>query len=366
MHAYKTQVGLLPALLCRWYHGHLMSMNVDVSSIFNSCIIFQHTYLTASIGGVYYFLSSALAIILIPTYLCMKLIVLESFKELKDLKHCPLCWTPAKGSLVSTQLSPPIILLLASLQVQFSTKRSDLSSNKPKWGMCTPGACLHNGVLVVIQEISWECLRFSQPGFKPRSPSLQEDSLPSEPTGKPNMYVYIYIYIHIYTHTHLTHTHTHLNKHPHSECWLNAGPPVLQDYWKVKGKSAPDSWTALHQLEPSRVLLISNRMLLQGCKASCRLHSEGGGDITGSQNDLKEICFQTLWLPVSSGPSCTSPWVSLHQLCRQKLPGRVASLPPTGDGLSASCVSPQSAELRAAHFPPFKSEPVAWEAKSCP
>ena len=68
-----------------------MSMNVGVSSIFNSCIIFQHTYLTASIGGVYYFLSSALAVILIPTSLCMKPIVLESFKELKELKHCPMC-----------------------------------------------------------------------------------------------------------------------------------------------------------------------------------------------------------------------------------------------------------------------------------
>ena len=141
MHAYKTQVGLLPALLSKWYRGHLMSMNVGGSSIFNSCIVFQHTYLTASVGGVHDFLSSALAVILIPTSLCVKLIVLESFKELKDLKHCPLCWTPARGSLVSTQLSPPIILLLASLQVQFLTKRSDLSSNKPKWGMCTAEAC---------------------------------------------------------------------------------------------------------------------------------------------------------------------------------------------------------------------------------
>ena len=45
------------------------------------------------------------------------------------------------------------------------------------------------------------CLRFSQPAVKPRSPLLQEDSLPSEPTGKPNMYVCVYIH---------THTHTHI------------------------------------------------------------------------------------------------------------------------------------------------------------
>ena len=38
------------------------------------------------------------------------------------------------------------------------------------------------------------------PGIKPRSLTLQADSLPAEPPGKP-------IYIYIYTHTH-THTHT--------------------------------------------------------------------------------------------------------------------------------------------------------------
>ena len=91
MHAYKTQVGLLPALLSALYHGHLMSTNVGGRSIFISCIIFQHTYLTASIGEVYYFLLIALAIILIPTSLCINLIVLESVKELKDPKHCPFC-----------------------------------------------------------------------------------------------------------------------------------------------------------------------------------------------------------------------------------------------------------------------------------
>ena len=47
------------------------------------------------------------------------------------------------------------------------------------------------------------CLRFSQPAVKPRSPLLQEDSLPSEPTGKPNMYVCVYIH---------THTHIHIFK----------------------------------------------------------------------------------------------------------------------------------------------------------
>ena len=81
-------------------------------------------------------------------------------------------------------------------------------------------------------------------------------------------------------------------------------------------------------------------MLLQGCKALWRLHSEGGGDLTwGPQNDPKEICFQTLWHPAPPGPSRASPWVSLHWACRQRLPGR-RPLSPTGDGLSTPCVSP--------------------------
>ena len=37
------------------------------------------------------------------------------------------------------------------------------------------------------------------PGIKPRSPSLQADSLQSKPPGKPsNDYIYIYIYVYIY------------------------------------------------------------------------------------------------------------------------------------------------------------------------
>ena len=46
------------------------------------------------------------------------------------------------------------------------------------------------------------------PGIKPRSPTLQVNSLPSESPGKPiyipYIYIYIYgIYIYIYTHTHI-------------------------------------------------------------------------------------------------------------------------------------------------------------------
>ena len=72
------------------------------------------------------------------------------------------------------------------------------------------------------------------PGIEPGSPTFQADSLPSEPPGKPHIYVcvcicvYIYIYItfrgagldiYIYTHTHIyvyiyvydyTHTYIHI------------------------------------------------------------------------------------------------------------------------------------------------------------
>ena len=34
---------------------------------------------------------------------------------------------------------------------------------------------------------------FSDPGIKPRSPALQADSLPPEPTGKPHTFLYAYI-----------------------------------------------------------------------------------------------------------------------------------------------------------------------------
>ena len=50
----------------------------------------------------------------------------------------------------------------------------------------------------------WSGLPFSSPevlpdpGFKPRSPALQVDSLPSEPPGKP-----IHTYVHTHTHTHI-------------------------------------------------------------------------------------------------------------------------------------------------------------------
>ena len=39
------------------------------------------------------------------------------------------------------------------------------------------------------------------PGIKPRSPTLQVDSLPSEPPGKPNIPLYIYSVTHTHTHT---------------------------------------------------------------------------------------------------------------------------------------------------------------------
>ena len=42
------------------------------------------------------------------------------------------------------------------------------------------------------------------PGIKPRSPSLQADSLPAEPPGKPS---YMFLHIYIYTHTYIYKCH---------------------------------------------------------------------------------------------------------------------------------------------------------------
>ena len=45
--------------------------------------------------------------------------------------------------------------------------------------------------------LEWEAFPFSRglpnPGIEPRSPSLQVDSLPAEPQGKPTMYMYVYL-----------------------------------------------------------------------------------------------------------------------------------------------------------------------------
>ena len=51
-------------------------------------------------------------------------------------------------------------------------------------------------------------------GKEPRPPTLQADSLLSEPPGKPNIYMSVYIYICIYTHT-----HTHTCIYPWSRTW---------------------------------------------------------------------------------------------------------------------------------------------------
>ena len=40
------------------------------------------------------------------------------------------------------------------------------------------------------------------PGTEPRSPTLQADSLPSEPPGKPQIYIYVHVSIHTHKHTH--------------------------------------------------------------------------------------------------------------------------------------------------------------------
>ena len=54
-------------------------------------------------------------------------------------------------------------------------------------------------VLRILRQEYWSGLPFpspgdlANPGIKPRSLALQEDSLPSEPTGKPNYYIILYV-----------------------------------------------------------------------------------------------------------------------------------------------------------------------------
>ena len=38
--------------------------------------------------------------------------------------------------------------------------------------------------------LEWVAVSFPNPGIEPRSPTLQVDSLPAEPRGKPNVYNY--------------------------------------------------------------------------------------------------------------------------------------------------------------------------------
>ena len=62
-----------------------------------------------------------------------------------------------------------------------------------------PGSSVH-GILQarILEWVAMLCSRgSSQPGIDPRFPALWEDSLPSEPPGKPYIYMAIYIYTHI-------------------------------------------------------------------------------------------------------------------------------------------------------------------------
>ena len=58
-----------------------------------------------------------------------------------------------------------------------------------------PGSCIHG--IFQARILEWVAISFSRdlpdPGIEPRSPTLQADSLPSEPPGSPEI-IYIYIY----------------------------------------------------------------------------------------------------------------------------------------------------------------------------
>ena len=63
-------------------------------------------------------------------------------------------------------------------------------------------------IYIYIYISHWSGLSFPSPGdiphpaIKPRSPALQADSLPSQPAGKPHIYICVYMYMYI-IHTHI-------------------------------------------------------------------------------------------------------------------------------------------------------------------
>ena len=70
-----------------------------------------------------------------------------------------------------------------------------------------PGSCVH-GILQarILEWIAMLCSReSSQPRIDPRSPTLQADSLPSEPPGNNNLFLGYEDYLIIHTKQHLEH-----------------------------------------------------------------------------------------------------------------------------------------------------------------
>ena len=57
-----------------------------------------------------------------------------------------------------------------------------------------PGSSVH-GILQarILEWVAMQPGDLPNPGIKPRSPTLQADSLPSEPQGKPVLYIVVYI-----------------------------------------------------------------------------------------------------------------------------------------------------------------------------
>ena len=83
--------------------------------------------------------------------------------------------------------------------------------------LCNPMNYTFHGILQA-RILEWVAFPFSKdlpnPGIKLGSPALQADSLPTEPSGKPRVYVYQFLIIQwwvcVDTHT-LTYTYTYIS-----------------------------------------------------------------------------------------------------------------------------------------------------------
>ena len=71
--------------------------------------------------------------------------------------------------------------------VKMSVSRSALSDSATPMGCSAPGSSVHG--ILQIRTLDWVAIRSSgdlpHPGIKPVSPTLQADSLPSEPLENP-------------------------------------------------------------------------------------------------------------------------------------------------------------------------------------
>ena len=70
-----------------------------------------------------------------------------------------------------------------------------------------PGSSVHG--ILQVRVLEWVAMlsppgNLPDPGVQPKSPALQADSLPTEPSWKPHIYVHVcvYVYINVYIHLH--------------------------------------------------------------------------------------------------------------------------------------------------------------------